>query len=245
MEELIRKLREIGLNSSEVRVYLYLLQNGMSSAPQIARVSGILRTNCYYVLENLRDKELVQEHRKGTRRQYSARDPRALFASLERKKELVEQILPDLQALLGSQSHKPRIRFYDGTEEVKQLYLEILAAERVRAIGSVKAFFDFDEEFAKYFTFEIKKRRIIFSDILTHASREKKEFIGSTIGSIYEARFLPFQSEDVPTDLLSWDDNLAIIALKQPVFGTLLTNTFLAQTFRVIFDVLWEKLPRT
>ena len=56
----------------------------------------------------------------------------------------------------------------------------------------------------------------------------------------YEAHFLPQKYKDFPTDMLIWDDNIALITLEEPIFGTVLTNKLLAQTSKIIFDVLWS-----
>ena len=39
-----------------------------------------------------------------------------------------------------------------------------------------------------------------------------------------------------------WDDHVAFIAFEEPIFGAVLTNPFLAQTFKIVFSTLWESL---
>ncbi len=38
------------------------------------------------------------------------------------------------------------------------------------------------------------------------------------------------------------DDNVAIVSLEEPVFGTVIRNKAIAQTFRIVTDVIWQQL---
>jgi hypothetical protein len=53
---------------------------------------------------------------------------------------------------------------------------------------------------------------------------------------------LPERYKDLPTDILVWDDNVALITLEEPYFGTVLHNAPLAQTMRMILGLLGERL---
>jgi hypothetical protein len=52
---------------------------------------------------------------------------------------------------------------------------------------------------------------------------------------------LSAENKDLPTDILIWDDSVALISLSQPIFGTVLTNKYLAQTFKGLFFLIWNK----
>lgn len=238
-----QQLRQIGFLASETSVYLYLLENGISTPPQISSGTAIARTNCYHILQSLKEKGLIAEQRKGKRKAYMAKDPQALLLSLEQKKEAVEILLPDLRALYTTQKNKPKIRFYEGLEEVKEIYWQSLEAEEIRAIGSTKQLSDLDSQFFIRYQKEVAKRGIVFYDILTHASGEKAvQETKSILKGLYDVELLLPQYKDIPTDILLWQDSIALITLQEPIFGTVLTNPLLAQTFKTIFSVMWEKL---
>ena len=67
---IVKQLREIGLKQNESEVYLFLLQNGISTPPVIARGTNIARTNCYNILGSLKEKGVVDEQLKGKRKEY-------------------------------------------------------------------------------------------------------------------------------------------------------------------------------
>lgn len=244
--DIASQLKQIGLHNTEITVYLFLLGEGISTPPKIAGGTHIARTNCYHILEGLKEKGLIQEQTKGKRKVYLARDPQAFLSLLERKKEVAERLLPDLRALYTTQKNKPKIRFYEGLEEVKEIYWQTLSAKEIRGIGSTKGLSELDPKFFNSYQRELQKRGVIFHDILTYASKEKAvSETRAILKGLYAAVFLPSQYKDVPTDILLWDDNIALITLQEPVFGTVLTSPLLARTFRVIFDVLCKELQNT
>lgn len=73
--KLTNQLKEIGLNLSEIKVYLYILENGLLTPPTIAQGTGIQRANSYQVLKKLKDLSLIAEQRQGKRKAYIARSP--------------------------------------------------------------------------------------------------------------------------------------------------------------------------
>ncbi len=246
---LINKLRESGLSESEARVYVYLLEKGMSTPPQVAKGTGILRANSYHVLAALKEKGLVEGTkgmrgvkgvRVGKRESYIARDPGALVASLERKKEELNELVPDLRALTAAQKNKPSIRFYNGWEEVKEIYKLSLETEECWAMGSINKLNEVDAKFLHWYNREVHRRRIIFRDLVPHQSAEGAKKFQETIGALYSVKLLPAKYKDFDTDMLFWGDSVAFVTLEEPIFGTVITNPALARTFRTILNVLHD-----
>ena len=236
---LLEQLKDFGLNESEAKVYLYLLEEGQCTPPKIAKGVGIIRTNSYNVLETLRNMGLVEEHLQGKRKAYLAADPTSLLRSVEQKKETLERLLPDLRALHTVQKNKPKVRFYDGWGEVKEIYLQAAEREEVFGLGSAKSISNLEKDFFAKFLKKLKSRNVIFHDILTHdsGSAEGAQMLAS-LGALYDYRLLPKSQGDQPTDILIWGDNVALITLAEPIFGTVLTSPLLSKTFRVIWATM-------
>jgi HTH-type transcriptional regulator, sugar sensing transcriptional regulator len=238
-------LKQLNLTNSEIRIYLFLLENGLMTPPAIARGTKIARTNCYNILNSLKSMDLIEEHRHSKRKAYIASDPESLFRRLDKKRSIVQEILPDLRGIYSTQKNKPKIKFYEGKEQIKEIYLATLKAEKILGIGSTKQLSDFSPKFYTNYLNEIKNRGIIFYDILSHSSKEKgAPEMKNMLKGLYDVNFLPERYKDLPTDILIWDDNIALITLKEPVFGTILNNSLLAETFKIIFDILKDKIQR-
>src|SRR3989339_13034 len=210
--ELNQSLQNAGLKESEARIYLYLLEQGLSTPPQIARGTRISRPNCYPTLQDLKDKGLVQEEQKKKRKAYFAVDPLAIVQYLERRKESMEALVPDLRALYLGQKNKPTIRFYDGLEQVNQIFEQVLSAKKVLGIASTRQLFVLDPNFFERFRKELKRRKVIFYDILTRASEKEGMMVKESLKGFYDHKFFPKEYEDFPTDILVWDNHVALRA---------------------------------
>ncbi|MBI3420925.1 MAG: hypothetical protein HY006_02575 [Candidatus Sungbacteria bacterium] len=90
------------------------------------------------------------------------------------------------------------------------------------------------------------KKNIFVRDILTqgagaHIAKDTKE----AMCGYYDYRFLPKKYPDLPTSIRIWNNHIAFITLEEPLFGMVLTDPFMAQTFRVVFETLWGMTEHT
>lgn len=235
------QLQKIGLHKNAALIYQYLLQHGLSTPPQIAKGTGIARTNCYNILRDLSDDHLVSVQKHGTRKAYVANDPEALFQRVQERKEHIEEILPDLRAMYATHQNKPVIRFFDGFEAVKEIYYMTLSAEEVFGIGSTNQLEKQEKDFYTRWLKEVKKKNIVFHDILSHASGESAApAMKKVLRGLYDYTLLPKRYDDFPTDILIWKNNIALLTLQEPIFGTVITSQTLSATFQILFQALWD-----
>lgn len=240
--EIVTSLKQTGLNNSEIAVYLYLLENGLTTPPCIAKGAGISRTNVYNIVQTLKDRGFTNEQIKNKKTAYAANDPQFLLVDLDKKRQAIEQILPDLQARFITQANKPKIIFYEEWAEVKQIFTQSLQAEKITAIGSAVELQRIDPKFFDVYQKEVAKRKIEFKDILTNTSHQIIPHIKQLQGTFYSAKTMPAKYKDIPTNILMWNNNIALLTLREPVFGTILSNEFLAHTFETLTDIIWENL---
>lgn len=238
--KLYKELKSLGLSKTESKIYIFLLTNGISTPTQIAKGTSVMRTNTYNVLNSLKDKGLIKAQKKGKRDIYVANDPQAIIRSIETKKEAAERIVPDLEALYTIQKNKPVITFYEAFSEVQDIYLQTLHADEVLAIGSTKALSAVAEDFLQSYFKKLKERKIYFQDILTEDSEFVAQASKQTMGVLYDYRFLPNNIKDQPTDILIWNDKIALITLEEPIFGTVIQSLPLAKTFKILFRLLYQ-----
>jgi sugar-specific transcriptional regulator TrmB len=242
MEE---KLRKIGLTKSEVKIYLYLLEVGTSSPPQIAKGTGITRSNCYDVFRKLRERNLIESHKKGSRKNYSVKDPLALVQYEENRLQNIQQLLPELRNMYDSKKNKPNIRFLEGFDQVKQIWTESLKSDHIRGITSTKKLYTNSPKFFNDYHKQLNKKNILLQDILTSDSKGAvTDWTKNSIGPMYEMRFLPKKYLTLPTDILIWNESVALIHITHPVSATIFTEKSMADTFRILFDLSWKQLHK-
>jgi predicted transcriptional regulator len=95
-------LQRIGLTELQSRTYLYLLKFPTGRKPaKIAADLGITRTNCYKVLEQLEDHDLVRRSEIGKTYTYFAEDPIALTTLVSRARNETIALEKHVKAAMG------------------------------------------------------------------------------------------------------------------------------------------------
>src|SRR3989338_3938274 len=223
--EIKDELKKVGLTGQEIVIYLYLLQQGSSSPPQISKGTGILRPNTYGTIRDLEGKGLVEHQEKGKRFLYIARDPSAILANLEARRDAISRLLPDLRLLYKATKNKPTVKFYYGLEEMKHIFNSIDGAKEILFVISSDKMFEAYPTFFERFRRSITSQQIFVRDILTQRSsvtiaRKTKE----VMKGYYDFRLFPKRYEDMPTTIRIWNDNVAFVILDEPELGVVVTS---------------------
>jgi len=240
------QLRTLGLSASEIRIYLFLLGFGLATPSQIAKGTETQRPNTYHVLDLLLEKGLISEQKNGKRKAYLTTDPESLLVTLDRKKEIITTILPDLRGLRNTKRNKPTIQFFDGLTQIQEIYQLALQSKEIVALGSTDRLYQIMPTFIESWLKEVKHREIVLYDIVTHISgNEAAHKMIASLKGYYDAKVLPKSMGELTTDILIWDDHLALITLEEPYFGTVITNASLVKTFRQILTLVRQSLSDT
>lgn len=239
------ELKNLHLTPNEIKIYLFLVEYGVASSPKISRATKIARTNTYHVLDRLIQKGLIDHNLKGKRKVYYAKDPESLYESVDEAKKAVGNILPALKGLYHKHENKPQITYYEGLKEIQVLYNMALDVKdfKIFAIGSTQTLSVIMQDYIEnHFVPELKKRNIIFHDILESRSEKySQEVYKKILNSFYDTRIIG-RKHEIYTDILIWDDMIALVSLKEPFFGTVIRNTYISQTFKTLYNIIWNAL---
>ena len=129
----------------------------------------------------------------------------------------------------------------EGFEQVKEIYWQATNTNKLLALGSTNQLTKRDAGFFLQWEKTMKEKNVILEDLITSPS----ENIGTKetkriLGGLYDFRLLPKKYSDFPTDILVWNDNIALITLDEPIFGTVISSPLLARTFRYILEMIRE-----
>src|SRR3989338_4388517 len=120
-------LIKAGLSLREVKVYLCLLSQGEMMASEIARKTGLIRTNVYDILSTLIKKGIAAYAIRNDKKYFRAAEPEKLADYIESKqkdldelKQEVEKILPELKPA-NDLPDRPVIEIYEGREGFKTI----------------------------------------------------------------------------------------------------------------------------
>ncbi len=236
-------LKLFGLDEYEIKVYLALLASGSAKVNQIAKKLGMPRTTVYRILDYLILKGLVSYVIKSGIKHFETADPKNLLSILKEKQKYIEDILPELEGMRASLKEKPEIEVYEGKEGIKSIMDDLINEEKtISAFSSTKDIFNL----LQYYTPNFIKRRVKFGihiKLITEKTEQtKKELKAKDRVELRETRFIP-KIGQIPNTIYIYGNKVAILNtdIKNPQ-GILIQNKNFAETQKLLFDFIWDKI---
>jgi len=250
--ELIKK---IGLEESESKVYLALLELGPSTVSEITARAGITRTLGYHVLQNLNNFGLVNMvSGKGAKIIYAAEHPSHLAQHIKNKKDSWESQLKNLEGTLPALvslfkvADKPTVRYAQGVAGIKSIYSETLESKfEILSIMDIEGwdvpeFRQWGQEYNKARSVKQIHERILMLD-----TRSARAWMRDYRGSWKYTNYRWIKPEQLPgiIDLggeINIYENKVMMALtKKPNrMGILIESTALSNLLRGMFELAWK-----
>jgi len=230
-------LKELGLTSTEIKVYIGLLRLGPSLASKIGEKADVERAVTYHVLAKLIKKGVVGYVIKENRKYFSATDPEKLLDLLKEKEESIKDIIPQLKALKEPQMEEPIVEVYKGKEGLKTALNDVLdEGKDYFIIGYTAAATRLVKHwFAHWHRRRIKlkiKRNILFPDYM------KNEDV--TRYSLTRGKFLPKgYATSASTIIYGKDKVLVFLPTKEDFTGIIIKSKEVWESYKSTFDVLW------
>jgi sugar-specific transcriptional regulator TrmB len=238
---------QAGLSKNEAEIYKLVLEHGEIVPPQIAELTGITRQNTYAILKSLVQKELVEEIDRKKKLTYRPLHPSALIEHVKRRRkeqELAEKTLeaaiPELAGIFNLSTNKPGVTYFEGIEGVKKIYENTLS-EKPDEILVLRSPYD-QGRLGPYLTGYVKRRarlgiksKIILPKIMQKAADiEDQKYLR-------ERKFIDKNIFNISTEIDIYNDQVAFISLDKKVMGFIISSKDVAQTFRNIFELIWDK----
>ena len=232
----------LGLSEMESAVYRAALEMGEATMQDLARKSGVKRTSIYNFIEKLKAEGFISMTRRKKHTLYSAIHPRHVLEIQKQRLGQLEQILPELTAIYNKSATKPRVTFYEGIEGIKEVYADTLREQR-----PIIAWSDFDyllstlgEEYCEQYPSERARRHIPFRAI-TRDSGASRKIASMNEKYLRKTKFI--KSNDLKTEINIYGDKVAMMSLRSnPPYAILIENHDIAETLRVAWEELWNKL---
>lgn len=237
-------LKDLGLTENEAGVYLAALGLGSTSILKIAKSAEIKRTTVYSVVESLKQKGLISEELKGWKKYFVAESPEKLEKVLEEKRNRFKNSLPELLALHNLKGSDSVIKYYEGLESVKNIYLELLqeikAHEDYLVIGAQDQWHNLDPKFFQDFIKRRAKLPINIRLLLTDSKITREH---QKIQSAYNEtiKILP-KNTKLTTNLIITSKKVVIHQLIPPIMAMIIENPSMVQMHRELFEIVWKSI---
>lgn len=247
-EKIKKALLQLNLTEKAILCYVALLESGSSSIQDISRLTGVNRVTIYAAVEELKNKGLAFETRKGRRKLFMAEEPDELKNILEEKKEQIRMeekllenfILPTLKAVDARQENKPQIKFFEGAEGIYKVYDDyILKNPNVIGCGSYDSVMKVSSwDIEKKYIEKMRQRKILYRGILEDT--EMNHQFDEISKGVMHNKFLP-EGAKVSSDILVFGSAVALISYEKKS-ATLIEDESIAEALKMYLEFMWERL---
>ena len=239
-----KELQKIGLNEKEAKVYLASLEMGETSIQRISKKSGIKRTTVYDILESLKEKGLISVIKKNKKHFFYAENPSSLANDLEEKRLVLKTILPELLAFDNLIDKKPKTRYFEGPEGIKEVYLDTLNYPEQEMLCWVaeEAFYDFDRDFLENYYHPRRIKNKIWTREIASDDPATRAYQAQDVSNLRKTKLLP--SKPFPLDVgisIYGDNKVGIVSFKEEL-GLIIESDKIHNTLKSMFEFFWEKL---
>lgn len=241
----ITSLTRLGLSSNEAKIYVCLLKILEGTVFEIAKRASIPRTTAYTALESLKTQGLVTGFRKNNVQYFTPENPKQIITILQHKQEIINEILPTLQALSLGTDVQPSIRMFTGTQGIKLAFEDILDTleQTDQRILYTAAFPDVMDALPKYYHSWVKRREelgVSTKMILPESSRDRKVFYE---GHNRQVKFMP-EPYLFACAMSIYGNKIVFFALREgTAYSIILESPTIANAFLKFFLFAFDHLP--
>lgn len=231
-------LQNIGLSKNESRVYLVLLELGLSTANQISAKSKVYRRNVYDSLEKLIEKGLVSEILYSKRRYFKAVHPSQLKDILKEKEKGIDTIMPDLISKFESIKTSEETHIFKGINGLKSILSDILKEKKtLYLIGAKGKWWD---PRLKYFLPHFEKERLKLKIKLKSIFDYEAKGHPATKLKLSENKFLPKKFSS-PTHIWIYGDKVITLYWGEEPLAVMIKSKKITEGFKKYFYFIWER----
>ena len=237
------KIKAIGFNDKEAKIYLALLELGEATIQDIVKKSGVKRTTSYDVLDSLLEKGYISQTKNRQKTLYFAENPQKLERSLDEKKAALQGIMPELLSITNLLEKKPAIKYFEGVDGMKSIYKDHLSyPDQMMLSWWPKDFKIIDVDY--YYSFFMPQRlekkiavRVIAPDnaLMQKTKLEDQKFLRQT-------RLIGSPAFNTEVEITLYGKNKISLLSFEEKFGLIIESQRIFNTLKSIFEVSWESL---
>jgi len=247
--KLKKTLESLNFTEKEAQVYLALLELGKGTVSEISRKAGINRTTGYDILDTLVSKGLAAISGKEPKQEYSAEAPDIITKLATEKLNhskaefaAAQELVPSLKSLHNT-TGRPRVRFYEGTAGLKEVYEDTLTAtEPIRAYATVD---DMHRALPNYFPDYYQRRAgkgISIRGIIpkTATALERSRYNAE---EKREIAFVPPDKYYFSPEINIYDNKIMIASWREKL-GIIIESKEIADAMKKIYELSWAEAKR-
>jgi sugar-specific transcriptional regulator TrmB len=246
MENLTKNLEKLGWHEKKAQIYLGLLELGEGNVIELAKKTGLKRTTVYNILPEMIQEGLIRTGVKQKHRFFFIENPKNLKQDYLDKINLIDQLLPQLQAIHNIIPNKPKISFYEGVGGMKDLYQDTLdslhGGDIIFSYTGFRDYYQFmPREYMDWYVEERARRKIRIKMIVPQ-SETTKEILIQAQSTLREIKVVPEDSWKFSADTEIYGNKVALISHTENFMGVIIESKEINQMQRMAFEIMWNAL---
>ncbi|MGD9152798.1 MAG: helix-turn-helix domain-containing protein [Gammaproteobacteria bacterium] len=247
---------ELDLSNKEIMLYLNLVKYGARTIQELAELSNINRVTTHNNVENLTQKGLVTQVKKGrgSRRLIMAEPPEKLsvifkerqakIIAAEKQLDLITKELLNLKKEYNVRENV-EVHQYKGKEEVKLIYNDVLSSKEIRSyVNCNEVTRIFPTNVSKFINSYKRNPNMQIWEIM-EKSEEAKKYVEQVSAERYRCRLTNKQLNLASLDYLIYDGKVAVVEFDaiEGVRGIVIENKKFYENAKAIHQFVWQFLP--
>lgn len=242
-------LENLGLTQKEAELYELLLKLGEIPANEVIKQSKFKRATAYKVLYSLEKKGLVEKKDIKKIIHFRPASPTELFnlaesqfLNLERAKNDLRAILPELNSTYVLSVERPIIRTYEGVKGVQKAHLELLA-EKKEILAYVRINPNIDDQLGGFWKqyYRLRKKDNIFARVISPDEPQSQSYKRRDNQELRMTRLVPAESFQINIEKDIVGNKVAFFSSRGgKLIVTIIENEEIAQAERAIFELNWQ-----
>ena len=251
MNETEESLVDIGLTSTEAKIYMAGLASDSLTIQELGQKTNIKRPTIYHAVSTLAEKGLIAEKRVGNKSHFSMAAPEHIRGLVERQRETIEERVRKLNELIPLLAQQKKSDKQDGVSVVQYSGIEGMKmvmdiafyckSKRWDIIAPYKNFLrEYDKEYARRYLNARKYHDIISRTLWEDGARDSRKLTPDEVKQ-RNPRLMPWVMHGkFKSMMILFDDKIAIFSSYEKLSAILIRSKELHTMFQSIFDGLWE-----
>ncbi|KKW43306.1 MAG: Transcriptional regulator, TrmB [Parcubacteria group bacterium GW2011_GWA1_56_13] len=235
-------IEQLGYTRDEAKVYLAALGLGESHVSDIAQKVRRPPSSVQVIINKLHKDGLMNFYVRKRYKYWVAENPTRLIARLREREDSVRSVMPQLEALQHEREQKPRIKIFEGVDEIRLLYDDML--ETKTHILAIIPWDDWIRLLGRGFMEDFIEKRVkhyLHIRLLIPNTAVAAELRSRDASELRETRYVP---DDAPirTTVLLYGAKAAVVSLNRKLpTAVLIEDADVHETLSVFFEELWAR----
>lgn len=243
-------LENLGLKGDEIQTFIFLLENGPTTAGNLAKRTGLSRPSLYGFMRKLQRSGLIIESQKNGVKTFSTSSKEKIsvlfedkIAELEKGKSILEKAFREVKK--DAAATGPKFQLFEGKDGLTQVMEDMLLYRDLitKAYWPIKSMV---EVLSADYLNRHNKRRIKRNIFIQSIWPEKEKldtntynFLGAGTRYLREVRMAP-KNVNYSMGYWTYANKVIFLSSKKESYGFIIESKELVETMSSQFDVMWN-----